>query len=70
MRYRQILEEGAKAYLPMYQGLPILDQDDITNFIDKIEKKFSQGPRDVVLPLAPHLVSQPCHPRTGGSPRP
>ena len=45
MRYREILEEGAKAFLPMYQGLPILDQSDITNFIEKIEKQFVRKDR-------------------------
>lgn len=45
MRYKEILEEGAKAFLPMYQGLPILDQQDITNFIDKVERAFGRKDR-------------------------
>ena len=45
MRYKEILEEGAKAYLSMYQGLPIMDQADITNFIEKVEKAFGRKDR-------------------------
>ena len=45
MRFKQILEEGAKAYLPMYQGIPTLWSDDITNFIEKIEKQFVRKDR-------------------------
>lgn len=45
MQYREILEEGTKAFLPMYQGLPILDQNDIVKFIDKVEQKFVRKDR-------------------------
>ena len=45
MRYKQILEEGAKAYLPMYQGLPVLHQDLVEDFIDRAEKIFVRKDR-------------------------
>ena len=45
MRYNEILKEGVKAFLPMYQGVPVLDQDDIVHFITEMETKLGRKDR-------------------------
>lgn len=45
MRYNEILQEGVKAFLPMYQGVPVLDQDDVIHFISEMETKLGRKDR-------------------------